>query len=248
MRTLSLICAISAVLAGALSAQRLPDSDVPPPPPTGLSDEDGVLANIPGSRQRITGVIRSLESQHGYRLYVIIINALVSTAPGDFACRLQQEWLPNGGGLVIVFESDTKEIAFGRGLAASEGMIEDVSGVPAYVLLENISKAVESAKPKQNTDEYLETLVVEVGKTLQDYFRRKKAPVENARSLRLGLVTIGVLSFLALCGMGIGWLMGKSETQRAERRRFPAVDTPERLSAPYSGGGGGYAQFTPRGG
>lgn len=207
-----------------------------------------MLANNSGSRQRITGVISSLETNHNFRLYVILLNALVSTTPGDYACRLQQEWLPVGGGLVIVYESDTKEIGFGRDLTASEGMIEDVSGVPAYVLLENISKAVESAKPKENTDEYLETMVVEVGKNLQDYLRRKKAPVEKARSLRLGLVTIGVLSFLALCGMAIGWLVGKSETQRAERRKFPAMDTPERLAAPYGGGGGGYARFTPRGG
>ena len=149
---------------------------------------------------------------------------------------------------MIVYESDTKKVGFGRDLSASEGMTEDILGVPAFVQLENVSKAVEYAKHTENTDEYLETLVVGFGKALQDYYRRKVAPMETARSLRLGLVTIGFLSFFALCGMGFGWLMRKSETQREIRRKFPAVDIPERLAAPYGGGCGGYARFTPRSG
>ena len=242
-RSFFLICALFALLAGALSAQRLPDSDIPEPPPSGFSDENGVLSKNLSAQRRIIEQIRDLKTQHGYQLYVILEQALISTSTTDLASRLQQEWLPDGGGLVIVFESDTRKMGFGRGLDASEGLIENKAGVPAYELVDNISKALKAAAGAETKELYLETLVTEIGTNLQEYFKRKKAPVEGGRSLRLALATIGALSLLALCGMGLGWLMGKADKRQSQKRAFPPVEVPERLSAPYAGGGGGYGHF-----
>jgi hypothetical protein len=78
---------------------------------------------------------------------------------------------------------------------------------------------------------------------LEAYFARKEAPVESGRSLRLALVTVGALSLLALCGMGLGWLMGKADGRPSDTRFFPEIDVPERLGAPYGGGCGGSGHF-----
>jgi len=242
---LSLICALLAVFAASLSAQQIPDTDIPTPPATGFSDKDRVLGKNPGLERSIIGQIQDLRKRHGFRLFLILESSLISTSsnPSDFAARLQQEWLPEGGGLVIVFESDTRQLGFGRGLEASDGLIENEVGVPAYELVATISKAVEAAEGSETTELYLETLITAITTNLQGYFERKNAPADGSRSLKLALVTIGSLSLLALCGMGLGWLMGKADKRQAEKRSFPPVEVSERLSAPYGGGGGGYGRF-----
>jgi hypothetical protein len=231
-----------AALAGALFSQRLPDTGIPLPP-SGFSDKDGVLSKNPSAQRSIVELIRDLETQHGYRLYVILERAIISSSPSDLASRLQQQWLPDGGGLVFVFESDTRKMGFGRELDASEGLIENESGVPAYALMGIVTKALRDAKDVEATEPYVETLVTGIGANIDEYFKRKNTPVQGGRSLRLALVTIGALSLLALCGMGLGWLMGKADKRQSQKRAFPPVEAQERLSAPYGGGGGGYGRF-----
>lgn len=247
VRNFSLICVLLGLSSCWLAAQRLPDTDLPPPPPTGLSDEEGVLGRNSAANARIIGLIRDLEKDHGYRLYVILKHALISTNPSDLAAQMQQEWLPDGGGLVFVYESDTRNMGFGRGLDAREGLIENESGVPAYKLVEIISNSLRASEGLEATEPYLEKLITEICGNLKEYFARKEAPADGSRSLRLALVTIGALSLLALCGMGLGWLMGKAETRQSQTRAFPEIEVPERLSAPYGGGCGGTGYFGPPG-
>jgi hypothetical protein len=238
-----LVCALIAVFAASLFAQRIPDGDPLISPANGLSDEDGLLGKGSADERLIISQIRDLRDRHGYRLYLVVKPSLISTNPSDFAARLQQEWLPEGGGLVLVFESDTRQIGFGRSLETGDGIAGFEEGVPAYELIATVSKALEAAEASETTEDFLKTLVSEISTGLQEYFERKKTPVDGSRSLKLTLVTIGFLSLLALCGMGLGWLMGRSDKRQAERRVFPHVDVPERLSAPYGGGGGGYGRF-----
>ena len=229
-------------LAGALFSQQLPDTVIPLPP-SGFSDKDGVLSKNPSAQRNIIELIRDLEVQHGYKLYVILERAIISSSAGDLASELQQQWLPDGGGLVFVFESDTRKMGFGRGLDASEGLIENESGVPAYALVEIVTTALHEADGVEATEPYVETLVKGIGANIDEYFKRRNAPVQGGRSLRLAMVTIGALSLLALCGMGLGWLMGKADKRQSQKRAFPPVEAQERLSAPYGGGGGGYGRF-----
>lgn len=243
MKTFSLLFAALVVFACSLCAQRVPDGEVPAPPARGLSDPGGVLGADSGVEGRIIGRIRDLRERHGYRLYLVIEPSLISTSPAELAARLQQEWLPEGGGLVLVFESDTREVGFGRHLETGEGIVESGAGVPAYELIGTVSKALEAAENAGTAEEYLDTLVAGISTGLEGYFERRNAPVDGSGSLKLTLATIGFLSLLALCGLGLGWLMGRSDKRQAERRVFPPVDVPERLSAPYGGGGGGYGSF-----
>lgn len=235
------------LVSGTSRAQRLPDAELPTPPVSGLSDGTGVLGRNSSAQKRIVELLQTLQREHGYRMYVILERSLISSNPSDMAARLQQEWLPEGGGLVFIFESDTKKMGFGRGLRPSEGMEKDVPGVPAYGLVEIISDSLVKMDQSKNTEIYIEQIVTEIVQGLNEYFEKKEAPVAGGRSLRLALVTIGALSLLALAGMGLGWLMGKADRKQSETRLFPEIDTPERLGAPYGGGCGAAGFFGPPG-
>jgi hypothetical protein len=224
------------LLAGFARAQRLPDGEIPPPPPSGLSDENGVLSKTSGAQARVTGMLQELESRYGFRFLVVLERSLISTNASDLASQYQQEWLPDGGGIVIVYESDTRNMGFGRELEADEGMQSDNIGVPAYSMVEIISSALYVVETDATPEVYIENLIAKICANMTDYFERKKAPTAKGNSLRLALITVGALSLLALCGMGIGWLIGRSEKKQYESRVFPAVDMPERLGASYGGG------------
>lgn len=231
-----------------LGGQSMPGEKLPDPPPTGLSDNDGVLGENSEAQRRVAGMIGKLWQERGYRLFVVLKRSLISSNANELAARLQQAWLPEGGGLVVVFETDTLDLGFGRDLDPGEGMRRGETGVPAYELIRIISKALEVAKKKEGaekTEVYAEALVAAICTEAEAYFARKEAPVDGGRSLRLALVTVGALSLLALCGMGLGWLMGKADGRRADTRVFPEIDTQERLGAPYGGGGGGKSYFGP---
>ena len=244
VKRFSLICAALVVFAGSLGAQqRITDADVPTLPANGFSDEGGVLGTEPAAAQRIIGLIRELREMYGYRLFLIIESSLISTNPSDLAARLQQEWLPEGGGLVLVYESDTRQMGFGRSLESADGVVENDAGVPSYELVAIVSEALEGLEGSETAEVHLETIITGISTGLGGYFERKQAPIDGSRSLKLALVTIGALSLLALCGMGLGWLMGKADKRQSEKRVFPPLEVPERLSAPYGGGGGGYGSF-----
>lgn len=187
--------------------------------------------------------LKNLESEYNYKLYVILERSLIGTTPSALAADLQQEWMPKGDGLVAVFESDTGRLGFGRGLDANEGIMEGTEGVPAYSLVEIISDSLQASEGIDVPELFIRKLVDEMCVRLEAYFKKKEAPEKGGRSLRLALATIGALSLLALGGMVVGWMMGKSEKKQSRVLKFPEIDTPERLGAPYGGGGGGSSYF-----
>ena len=237
----TLLCCL--FLAGTAFAQRIADSDLPLPPPTGVLDEEGVLQNNNGAQRKMIETIQALDRAHGFRMFVVLSRSLIGSTPSDLSARLQKAWIPEGDGLVIVFESDTMKLGFGRDLEGGEGLSAERTYVPAYGLVEIISKALKDSDGESQPQIYIGTLVSNIAANLDAYFTLKSAPTDGGRSLRLALVAIGALSLLALAGMGLGWLLGKSDRKHAEIRVFPPVDQPERLAAPYGGGGGGSMFF-----
>ncbi|MDP4623933.1 MAG: TPM domain-containing protein [Akkermansiaceae bacterium] len=146
--------------AGYLCAQAL--YTLPPPPPSGLSDEGNVLGKNSDLQQQVLEQLKQLETDHGYRLYVIIERSLIATTPSAMAADLQQEWIPKGEGLVVVFESDTGKLGFGRGLDASEGIMDGNDGVPAYSLVEIISDALQASEGIEVPELFIHKLVGEM--------------------------------------------------------------------------------------
>ena len=145
VRKISLIFILYSLLGGWISAQRLSHSDIPEIPPTGLNDDEGILENNPSLQHRVIKLLQELDKKHGYRLIVVLKHSLIGTNPSDFAAQLQEKWLPDGGGLVLVFESDTSSSGFGRGLESTEGMIDGEMVIPSFSLGDIVSKSLKTA-------------------------------------------------------------------------------------------------------
>lgn len=214
-----------------------------PPPPSGLLDDKKILARSPALQRQVIDEIKKLESAHGYRLFLVIEASLIATTPSVLAAELQEQWTPGGNGLVIVFESDTGKMGFGRGLESGEGIVAGKEGIPSFHLVEIINKSLVASRGIDTSDRFIHKLVLELCGNFRDYFLQKELPEKNSRSLRLALATIGALSLLALASMGVGWMMGKAEKKQSRVLKFPEVQVPERLGAPYGGGGGGSSYF-----
>ena len=62
----------------------------------------------------------------------VVEPVLIATTASELASQLQQSWLPDGGGLVVVYESDNRSLGFGREVGGGEGEDEFMGLVPAH--------------------------------------------------------------------------------------------------------------------
>ncbi|MGC4015431.1 MAG: TPM domain-containing protein [Luteolibacter sp.] len=85
-----------------------------PRPAFNVQDDAGLFTRNPEGLRVISDRLRSLEKKHNFRMYVLIESVVIGTTPVDLAARLQQIWLPDGDGVVIVYEVDTRAFGMGR--------------------------------------------------------------------------------------------------------------------------------------
>lgn len=236
-RHLSLCCL---ALIGLASAQSLPqwleNEQLPPPPASGLLDETGFLARESGIQNRLVSLMHDLERDHQFRFFLVVEPSFISTTTNEYAAKLHQAWVARSDGLVLVFESDTRRIAFGSNIETSEGMLQEEIGVPAYEMMRILSKAVSQADETLPAESYLEALVTKVISEFDGYFERKKIPPPRSQSLKQVLLIVGAVALLSLLVLSVGWALGRSDSKRSMVRLFPEVERPERLGAPYGGG------------
>lgn len=237
-------CLIWAAMMPSAAGEALPAS-LAHPPESGVSDAGGLFRRDAAALERICGMIRQLKDDHGYRIYVVAEPVLISTTASDLAARLQDEWLPDGNGLVVVFESDGRSLGFGRDVREKQDATISGALVPTHetaaVLREAMARTDEGLAPMT----YLETLVGNLVSGFDVYFERRAAPPPPGRSLRFALLMTGGLALLALGAIAVGALSRMPSVAGSRALRFPTVDQPERLGAP-SGGRVVSRSFRPR--
>jgi hypothetical protein len=222
------------IWAVAASGEALPDSLVRPPE-SGVMDGSGFFKRDAMALESICGKIRQLRQDHGYRMYLVVEPVFISTSAQELAARLQEAWLPDGNGLVIVFESDSRNLGFGRDLGEKPDSVVSEALVPTHETAALLRQAVGSTDAGLDPEAYAETLVGNLVRGFDDYFKRKASPAPPGRSLRFALLAIGGLALLALLGIGVGALARMQSVSGNRAFRFPAVDQPERLGAPCGG-------------
>jgi hypothetical protein len=222
------------------SSLALPDlqakNDAPKLPETGIRDESGFFHRDPEAMKRISDQLRKLEADHGFRMLLMVEPVLIGTTAPELAAQLQQSWLPEGDGLVVVFESDSRGLGFGRDVGGEPASNETAGRVPTHETAAILSRARDATDANLAPEVYVETLMGNLVKEFNSYFERRKVPPAAGRSLRLGLLTLGGLTLLALGAIGIGALVRLPSMAGKRSFRFPAVDRPERLGAPGGGG------------
>jgi hypothetical protein len=225
-----LVAAHGQLLTGEVSA----DGRHPPPPASGVRDENGVFARNSESLGRISDALRRLEESHGFRIHVVVEPVMIGTSPQELAATLEPEWLPDGDGLIVVYEADTMRIGVSR--SADGEWTSATPRVPAYETMSILSKVMREVDREGDSIAILESLVLRLAEGYRGYFERLETPVATTRSLRMVLMISGILCLSGLAVLGIGLVLCGGDRREKTVFRFPAVDVPERLGAPYGGG------------
>jgi len=212
-------------------------TEIQPPPAAGLRDKAGIFQRNGAALARITGQIQQLREEHDFQIYVVVESVLVNGNPQKLAAELQNEWLPSGKGMVLVYETDSRTPAFGQSTDQKFGAEAETGQVPSYETMAILVALGDGMDRTEPPDVFLEKLITRLTEGYGDYFKRKEAPVPKGRSMRLVLIIVGGAAGLALIGLGAAWLLNR--TDRGNRLRkyfFPETDAVERLGAPYGGG------------
>lgn len=206
-----------------------------PPPVFGIVDESHFFNQSSGAFKRISDRLRKLEQDHGYKIYLLVEPVLISSTPSELASSLRQAWVPDGNGLVLVFESDSRQLGVGLDLTSGQNPVEDTSRIPSHETTAMLARARDSIDKDLAPEPFIETLVDNLVREYEAYFSRRSTPPPPERSVKIGLLIIGLLALLGLGAIAIGGLMRHSSMTKSRRFRFPVVDRPERLGAPCGG-------------
>jgi uncharacterized membrane protein YgcG len=225
---------LAAALTGCCCAETT-WADATKPPADRVSDLNGFFRSDHGAIRRITEKIRDLETTHGFRIYVVAEPVLINdTAPG-LAARLQQAWLPEGNGLVVVYEGESRSLGIGRNITSMPEPPIRAGHLPTHETDAVVREAVAATDPQLPKDEFLEALAGNLVSGFNALFERREAPPQRARSLRTGLLILGLLALLSLTAIAVGALTRLKSISPDPPRYFPQVDRTERLGAPCGG-------------
>ncbi len=233
-------CWFGAMAAGngqALSGLMTSAVDIGEAPPTGVRDSAGVFHRNAALLQKITGQLQQLKEQHNFQIYLVLESVLVTQNVQVLATEMQQAWIPDGNGIVLVFEMDSKSLGFGQ--RYGEDLKKDLppGQVPSYEMMQVLSKVAGGVDRLAPPEVFLDSLITNLVRGYNDYFIRREQPVPEGRTLRLMLIFIGGVAALALVGLAAAWMMKRAEKGVAgQAHHFPDADAVERLGAPYGGG------------
>lgn len=196
-------------------------------------DRADLLSRKPGLHSNVSNRLLELRQEFGFSLYLVIQSGLESESPLATASVLQKPWVPDGKGMVVVYETDSKRVGFGRPFLADPDLTEKIASFDTVAVITDAVHGIDRSLPD-------EQIVVQLTELLCNGFRERilqaEEPPPAGRSLRLGLFVTGAASTLALGALLVGWLVRRGDDARTRRYRFTEIDRPERLGAPFGGG------------
>lgn len=204
----------------------------PRPPAFGVMDDGGFFSKDSGTLKRITDHIRELESAHGYKIYLVVEPVLIAATAPERAIELQNAWVPDGNGLVVVFESDSRSLGIGRDMNSVPGKKASGVRVPSHETNAILNRAMEGMSLNQSPELSLDTLVANLTSGFDSYFKSLKEPPPAARNFKIGMVVLGLACLLGLGVILFGSLVRHSGISGVVRFRLPSADSTERLGAP----------------
>jgi hypothetical protein len=241
------------IFCGALTlsgfGQALPDwrakNGVNKPPDFGILDEGGFFSRNSGAMKRISDQLRKLEIDHAFRICLMVEPVLIGTTAPELAAQLQQSWLPEGNGLVVVFESDNRSLGFGLDPGVAPDGKKGTGQVPTHETTAILVRVKAATEMNLAPEAYIEALMGNLAREFTVYLEKRAAPLPAGRSLHRALLTVGALALLALAAIVVGALVRLPSIAGTRSFRFPVVDRPERLGAPCGGGDVTTRRFRP---
>ncbi len=214
----------------------LPKKDLPSAPSSGIYDPDGYFKSDPESQKRISERLQKLSRERGYQIYLVVQPTFIGATVAERAAELRQAWSPDGNGLVIYYEVDSRNLGIDRDLSGGSGSANNTAaGVPSYqttAILKGVMDSISSiSKPQAGQNAVLEAITTRLVDGFEAYFASRAVKPSGGRNLRIGLLVLGVLAVFALAAMLLVSVMRHGASAPIQRYRFPVVDRPERLGA-----------------
>lgn len=231
---LSLVSVIAPVAQAQVVPSLYGDEPPPPKPAFNVQDNAGLFTRDPDRLRAISDRLRELEQRHGFRIYVVTEPVVMGSSSIELAARLQQAWLPDGDGFVIVFESDNRVFGLGRNYEVSDAdEAKSRSVVPSFYAADALDRILAQLDPKLESPDLIDRLTSLLVADIGGYLDRRQAPEASGQNLRLVLAAVGVLCALGLLGLGLARLAHQAEKRRRRSYRFPPATDGQRLAAPF---------------
>ncbi len=202
------------------------------PPESGILDASHLLDHHSDSFQRISSEIRKLRADRGFSIYLVLEPVLIGTSVQELANELRRSWLPDGTGVVLVFETDSRMLGVGQEMIEKPEQKETAGHVPNFESTAILTQSMAAVDKNLPTEAYLDAFVGKLAEGFNNYFDRLETPPPKQRSIRTALLVVGGLSLLGLAAIAAGALIRYTSMAKVGTYRFPVVDRPERLGAP----------------
>lgn len=200
-----------------------------------LNDPYQVLRNNQELKAELSKAILDLEDKYGFRIRVLLRPVWLTGTIQEMAITLQEAWFPDGDGLVMIVETDNRKTGLG---VSMQGNPEQESWLmPTHASAVILKRVADRANPEVPLEEYLRNLVLDMIAEHDAFLEKRLKRPTAAEQWKDNLFLIGALAATALGAITVAFLTRIFRTKEQQGvRRFPIVETPERLGAPYGGG------------
>lgn len=237
-----LCCALLWIIAGWLHAQEEAFT-APPPPADGILDQARIFNRSPERHRAVAEALAALEEKHQFRLYYVLYNSLYGRSLSDRAHDLQQAWLGDAPGLVLVLETDSRNFRVGQA-TPKPAEIEPGAKLPLIGPKElapsDLGAIVrgfeESLRGLANTGEFAERLATGMTAGISTVLDERAAVPEGSTRSRLVLLAVGFGAAVGLISLFVVAGLKRAEAKALERFVFPKASVGMRLGAPFGGG------------
>lgn len=216
----------------AVQAQLIQESETPPPV-TGVLDTADYLRDQPEVFGHIVARIQKLKQERNFELFLVIEPLLIGMSVPERAHELRRHWVPDGNGVVVVFESSSGQLAIGFDiLNLQQPEQRPVRAIPSYQASAILNRALATPDSKAAPEVYLDVLMEGLAREFETYFSNLTLEPPPERTLKTTLVVVGTLASLGLVALAIGAFVKFFNLSSSRRFRLPEVEIDERLAAP----------------
>jgi hypothetical protein len=228
-----LLIVLFSLAAGLMGKAQTVKEKVKVAPRAGVIDVGGFLNQQPKIRAQIEQKIAKLKQEHGFKLYLVIEPLLIGVTVPQHANQLRQQWAPDSDGIVVVYESSSRQLAIGFDLLNTQNINAPVNGqIPSHKASAIMNRALNSQDIKTSPDVYLEGLMIFLCTEIDGHFLSLHMKSTPERTIKITSVIIGTIIILGLAIL-ITWVIIRlTDTSAVQKYRFSSIDCDERLAAP----------------
>jgi hypothetical protein len=232
------------MLVAPLVAQEIDGTLPPPPVPEGRILDDARLFMLePQVLKALSQRLTDLSERTGYEMYVAIFDSLIGSDVKEQSRLLQEAWVGDKPGVVLVLESDSSmfELGWSR---TPDAVTESGQKVPVLAdadlapqdQVRILNSLAELKTEEKGATATAEKLIKHFADGVDEAFRQAEAAEPERWNVRVLMLGTGLLAAMLLVGFLIGAWLRRSEEKVTERLVFPEVTVGMRLGAQCGGG------------